>query len=241
VGPRPLHHLAGGQGQAEAEGGACEGGEIGLHAGSVPPSVGRSTIAGFPTRLRIRSVDHCALSDRDLLQRWCRHRDERAAEQLSDRLQPFAERVCRGVLGDGVEAADLAQEAVAALLLEAGSITGEPGAWLRTCATRRCLMWLRSQRRRRQVALERVVEPCAPAARPQPVADDPLALVEAVMAVLRPAERELMVRYYLQGETQDAVAEAASVSQPAIARRLAQALQRLRGDPRLQAWFDHAA
>lgn len=202
---------------------------------------GVSSIAGFLIRLRIRSVNHCALSDRDLLLRWCRHRDERAAEQLSDRLQPLADRVCRGVLGDGAEAADLAQEAVAALLLEAGTITGEPGAWLRSCATRRCLMWLRSQRRRRQVALERVAEPCAPALRQPPVAEDPLVLVEAVMAALRPAERELLVRYYLQGETQDAIAEAASVSQPAIARRLAQALQRLRGDPRLRAWFDRAA
>ncbi|MCK6489346.1 MAG: sigma-70 family RNA polymerase sigma factor [Planctomycetes bacterium] len=145
------------------------------------------------------------------------------------------------MLGDGAVAADIAQEAVGALLLEAGTISGEPGAWLRTCATRRCLMWLRSQRRRRQVGLERVVEPCAPAVRPPAVADDPLALVEAVLAVLRPAERELLVRYYLLGETQDAIAGAAAVSQPAIARRLAQAMQRLRGDPRLQAWLDRAA
>ncbi|MCK6487712.1 MAG: sigma-70 family RNA polymerase sigma factor [Planctomycetes bacterium] len=164
--------------------------------------------------------------DRTLVRSWCDGRDEGAFSLLVKRHRAMVEGVCRRELLGSADAEDVAQEVFADLADQAGTIRGEPGAWLRTVALHRCLNLVRSRQRRRQHEQRAGRETIAATAVPATEVDEEL--LEACLAELGEDDRALLVRLFVEGQSQTEVARATELSPLAVHRRLHRALDRLR-------------
>lgn len=164
--------------------------------------------------------------DRTLVRSWCDGRDEGAFAVLVERHRAMVVGVCRRELIASADAEDVAQEVFADLADQAGSIRGEPGAWLRTVAVHRCLNLVRSRQRRRLHEQRAGREAVATTAAPATEVDEEL--LEACLAELGEDDRALLVRLFVEGQSQTEVARATALSPLAVHRRLHRALDRLR-------------
>lgn len=164
--------------------------------------------------------------DRDLLARWCIGHDEQAFTRLVLRHREMVEGVCRRELPQRADADDVVQEVFIALAAEAGSIHGQPGAWLRTVAQHRCLNHHRARQRRRihehdaGSLLGRDLSPAGPAEDPE--------VVDACLGSLAEEDRALLVRLYFHGLSQAEVARSDHLAPVQIHRRVRRALACLR-------------
>jgi len=131
---------------------------------------------------------------------------------------------CRRVLGNDTDAADVAQETFFQLLRNYRRIRGSVGAWLHQVATNRSIDLVRrdTSRRRREEAYAAQVEPGEETWR----GIEPL--VDAALEALPAAERDLLVRHYLQRQSMGEIGRNYGVSQPTISRRINAALESLR-------------
>jgi RNA polymerase sigma factor (sigma-70 family) len=132
---------------------------------------------------------------------------------------------CRRVLGNEAEAADVAQETFFHFLQNAGRIRGSVGAWLHHVATSRSIDLVRrnsSRRRREEAYMADTTSAPDSWHELEPVVDEAL---EAL-----PAEsRDLLVEHFLQRRGMAEMGAKRGLSQPTVSRRVAAALEELRG------------
>lgn len=163
-------------------------------------------------------------SDRQLLRRFARLRDNRAFSTIMDRHADMVYTTCRRILGDEARAADAMQETFFELVKKADGITGSLGSWLHKVATRRAVDLIRqdvSRRRREAVYVADAPGSASSWSEVEPVVDEAL-------EALPEDQRELLTRHFLQGRSTVQIAAEQGVSQPTISRRVAEALEGLR-------------
>jgi RNA polymerase sigma factor (sigma-70 family) len=192
------------------------------------PTVARNTQAG-----RVSTV--CmALDDHDLLAA-CAEGDEQALGSLYDRFGTVAYRLALRVVRDAALAEDAVQEAFLAVWRQAASFDrsrGKPSAWILTLVHRRAVDLVRSQARFN--ALPDQLEVMAPQAVVAESTDDDVALrearrdVQAALATLSRAEREVLDLAYWCGLTQSEIATALGIPPGTVKSRTFSALARLR-------------
>lgn len=147
---------------------------------------------------------------------------EAAAAGLFD----LAYRVAYRLTGDGQEAADIAQEALARALVRWSNIHAYPEAWVARTATNLALDLHRRRRRRRRRPLER-----SAAGRTEPDGDR-LDLVAALRRLPR-RQREAVVLRYLADLDEPSVAATMGCSPETVKQHLHRAVTALRADPLL--------
>ncbi len=167
------------------------------------------------------------LDDLSAVRRFARTGDPRAFEVLVHRYQGMVLATCRRALigaDAAVEAEDAAQETFLRLAKNAGQVRNNIAAWLHACAVRTSI----DLRRRREVR-DRAEKAAAPASSHEAATwADLEPRLDAALASLREADRDLIVQRFLAGRPQTDLAAEAGVTPSAIHRRLDRALDRLR-------------
>lgn len=132
---------------------------------------------------------------------------------------------CHRVLGNEADAADVAQETFFQFCQRADRIRGSVGAWLHQVATNRSIDLVRqnsSRRRREETYAAEGVPEANTWHEVEPVVDEALAALPA-------DARELLVEHYLERRTMAQIGQRRGLSQPTVSRRVAAALEELRG------------
>lgn len=156
-----------------------------------------------------------------LLARWVAAKDEEALSRLVERYRPMVTSVCQRILRRSGDAEDAIQETFIALADRGSTITGSIGGWLRVVATHCAMAQIRAQQRRRIRALSpHLAEPSCDL--------DDTDTIDACVAELTEAERELIIRLFYLGETQASIARVNRQSRLQVHRRLQTILGRLR-------------
>ncbi len=149
-----------------------------------------------------------AASDRDLLHRFARHRDEDAFAALLRRHGPMVLRVCRRFLAAEADAEDAFQAVFVTLARKAGAVRWRDSAagWLYGVACHAALrVRLAAARRRRHElagAAPRGTDPLA-----EMSARELLSALDEALTGLPEKYRDPLVLYYLEGMTREEVAE----------------------------------
>jgi RNA polymerase sigma factor (sigma-70 family) len=169
-------------------------------------------------------------SDRELLTRFAKSRDESAFAVLLDRHGAMVRGVCRRALGEAHKADDVCQAVFLVLARKAGSLRrGEQLAnWLfgvaRRLAARANRQQARRQQHERSAAMQKKRRECLTA----PAWDDLLAVLEEELARLPARFRAPLLACYYRGQTQDEAAKELGWSERTLRRRLAEGRDLLR-------------
>jgi RNA polymerase sigma factor (sigma-70 family) len=169
-----------------------------------------------------------ATSDRDLLRRFARHKDEAAFADLVKRHGAMVLAVCQRVLGNPADAEDACQATFLVLACKAGSARWQPSVagWLYATA-RQVALNARTARSRRtkhegQAARKAAGNPLAAM-----TGEELLAILDEELDRLPPRYRDSLVLCYLQGLTRDEAASRLSVPLGTLKRRLERGRKRL--------------
>ena len=170
-------------------------------------------------------------SDRDLLGRFARDRDEDAFAELVRRHGPMVLAVGRRVTGSAEDAEDAFQAAFLVLARRAGQVAKPDllGNWLYGVATRTAL---EARKARRRVKEQAVPDAPEPAAREEPPADDGADLrrvIDEELAALPEKYRAAVVLCELQGLGRKEAAARLNVPEGTLSSRLAHARKVLAG------------
>jgi RNA polymerase sigma factor (sigma-70 family) len=176
-----------------------------------------------------------SLRDDDDLLVACGEGDEQALGSLYDRFGKIAYGLALRVLRDAALAEDAVQEAFLAVWQQAARFDrsrGSASTWILTLVHRRAVDLVRSQVR--FTALHDQLEVTAPLAVVAESVDDDVAVreargeVQAALATLSRAEREVLGLAYLCGLTQSEIATALGIPSGTVKSRTFSALARLR-------------
>lgn len=161
--------------------------------------------------------------DHSLLHRYRHRGDAEAFAELVRRYAAMVYRTALRVSGSIADAEDIAQECM--LELASAHVRSSVAGFLHGTATRRALMQRRSEGRRRR----REAAAVAKAASDSRHAADIAAAVDAALDELELPARELLIRRYLMGESQQSIGASLGVEQSTVSRRLSAAIGELRG------------
>jgi RNA polymerase sigma factor (sigma-70 family) len=176
----------------------------------------------------LMAAENSAVSDRELLERFCLRRDEAAFEALVLRHGPMVLRVCRGALGDDHLAEDAFQATFLVLVRKAAAVrkAASAASWLYKVAYRVALRARASDARRRRLEAQAPRPEAAPP-------DDPL--WRDVRAVLDEELQRLPEKYQaplvlccLEGLARDEAAQRLGWSPGALKGRLERGREALR-------------
>ncbi|WP_339734287.1 sigma-70 family RNA polymerase sigma factor [uncultured Gimesia sp.] len=171
-------------------------------------------------------------TDEVLLHRYCQDGDPAAFRELIDRYAGMVYSIGLRVTGDKHTAEDLCQECFLELARKAYTVRENIAGWLHALATSRSLNIVRSRKRR--------------TSREQAVANSPVIITESsewnemqplIDRALNGLSDDLrlpLVLHYLQGKTQQQVADQLGVNQATMSRRLQRGVEQLR--KRLQSF-----
>ena len=159
-----------------------------------------------------------------LLRQFTETGDAEAFSEITRRYAGLVYGTCLRVTGDTECARDATQDTFFQLLKHAGRVTGSLGGWLHQVATRRAVDLVRrdTARRKRERAF------AAGSAQETDAWTEVSPLVDEAMNEIEPAQRDLLLRHFLQGETTVQMAAAEGVSQPTMSRHVEAALEQLR-------------
>lgn len=167
-----------------------------------------------------------SIDDVAALRLFAEHGDPRAFELLARRYGAMVLATCRRVLVNESDAEDAAQETFFKLTQDAGAVRSNVAAWLHGCAHGTSVDAVRrGAARRRAERSAAAINPGDPAAMTWREMEG---LIDAALAELDEADRELIVARFLAGKTQRALASAAGVSEGTMSRRVDRSLDRLR-------------
>ena len=202
----------------------------GTDVGTGPPQGFPDATGAASTGLRTPLVD---LSDGSLLQRFAANREQAAFTTLVQRHEPTVLRVCTQVLGDSDRAQDASQATFQALARRAGSLDRQAPlrGWLSTVAYRLALRCRADEVRRRQLERAKAARVAA-GTEMDPATDLEREELRAVIGEeldrLPAKYRVPLVLYYLNGRTHAEVAREVGLPKGSVARRIEDALGRLR-------------
>jgi RNA polymerase sigma factor (sigma-70 family) len=162
-----------------------------------------------------------------LLRRFIEEGDASAFTEIVRRHAGLVYGACLRVLQDSDKAADTAQETFILLLRNAGGITGSIPSWLHRVATRRSIDLIRRDSVRRKREGEYNVDR---AERAEPVTDwQGLSdYVDKELDKLDEQTRDILIRYFFEGQTTREIGSEVGVSQATISRRIDSGISRLR-------------
>ncbi len=166
-------------------------------------------------------------TDITLLRRYTDHGDAEAFAVLVQRHRDMVFAVAVRVLGDSQRAEDVVQEAFGRLMRQPEGVTRSVAAWLHKATTRLAIDAMRREAAR---ARRERIHGTVHARRRQETSDwsEVSTEVDAAMARLDTADRDLLVRHFLQGKTQRELARELGVSNATLCRRIRFALDALR-------------
>lgn len=156
---------------------------------------------------------------------YARSGDPNAFRTLVESYQNLVYSVCRRILPHS-DVDDAVQEVFVKLTLHAPRISSDLGAWLHACAVNTCRDMLRRNQSRRK--RETVHAQVALQSQSDWKAEEILADVDAAIIDLSEADRNLIIRYFLQGETQQQIADDLDITQSTVKRRIDSAIEKLR-------------
>jgi RNA polymerase sigma-70 factor (ECF subfamily) len=159
------------------------------------------------------------------LDRWVRHADMDAFQELVHSYRPMVLGVCQRVLGNCQAADDAMQETFLLLARQAYSVRSNLGSWLYTCA----LNEARRQRRMLHRSGEQLDEHTPIQAHPTSELDpDEHELLHRCIADLDDQDRDVISLHFFLGMPQAKIGQRYGISQPAVVKRLDRALRYLR-------------
>ena len=163
-------------------------------------------------------------ADLALLERYSQQHDEEAFAEIVQRYASVVYAACHRILGDRARAEEVAQEAFFRLLQKPDSVTRSLGGWLHRTATQLAIDVARSDSARRKRELKFAQS------KPKEVSDwdDLSPLIDEALTELPDEMRSLLVRHFLQGKSQAALAVEGLTSPATISRRIKAGLEELR-------------
>ncbi len=164
-------------------------------------------------------------TDAMLFEHWLHDRNADAFKLLATRYAAMVYQTCRRILNNPSEAEDVAQECFVILASTEKPIGGYLAPWLHRVAYNRSLARLRAENRRREREVRYASE--QPAARDM-AWDEIGGLVDEAIAELPEKLRVPIVAYFLDGQTQEAVAHALGISRPTVTHRVDKGVECLR-------------
>jgi RNA polymerase sigma factor (sigma-70 family) len=166
------------------------------------------------------------MTDSELLIHYARRRDAEAFASLVRRHGAMVYGVCLRVLGNDADASDAAQEAFVALARRAGEVRENVAAYLHGCAAHCAAKLLRRRlaQTRRDRAAATLRSECGDGEEWPQVRR----AVDEALAALGDSDRQLIVEHFYECRSQQAIADAAGVSQSLVSRRIKAAVGRLR-------------
>ena len=168
-----------------------------------------------------------SVADVELLGRWMRRRDPDAFRALVTRHASMVYATCRRVLGNAVEAEDVAQECFETLAFLANPPEGHLGAWLHRVATNRSLDRVKTERRRR----DREARFASGLPESSSIAwDDVYPLVDEAIASLPDDVRVPLVAAYLEGQSHRTIGKTLGIPRRTVTHRIAQGVEAIRAD-----------
>ena len=166
--------------------------------------------------------------DRKHLQEWRVNRNSEAFRRIVHNYGAMVYLTCSRVLCNAADAEEVAQECFEILATANTMPDGlSLGPWLHGVATKRSLMWLRSQRRRVTRETAYAMD------RPQTteyVWDDIYHYVDEAVAALPDELRIPVIRHFLQGESHRAVGRALGLPHRTVGERIKRGVERVRKD-----------
>jgi RND family efflux transporter MFP subunit len=172
----------------------------------------------------LRLLRAAAGSDRDLLDRYVRDRDEEAFEALVRRYGTGVWAACVRLAGRDAE--DAFQAVFLTLSRKAGTVTGSLPAWLHA-VTRRVASTLRRASRRRAAVEETAARPdLTPGA--DPTLQEGMALLDAELSRLPEPYRAVLIVCCLEGRSRDEAAAQLGWTEGQVKGRLERAREALR-------------
>jgi len=166
-----------------------------------------------------------AVSDALLLRKWMTKRDADAFAEVVSRHSGMVYATCLRILGNTSQAEDAAQECFMELARARTTIRSSLSGWLHTVAVRRSLDLLRAETRRRRRE-ERFVEESTMNA--EPTWDDIQKHLDEAIASLPNKLREPIIYRFLEGQTQNAIAQHLGVSDSTVQYRLNKGIEAIR-------------
>jgi len=166
-----------------------------------------------------------ASSDAELLQRWSASRDAEAFAKIVARHSGMVYATCRRLLKNGSDAEEVAQECFLELATKPGRVRRSVGGWLHAASLSRSLTRIKSEKRRRQREA-RYVERAAAAT--EASWNDVSEYVDGAIADLPEDLRELIVLRFLEGETQEAIAQRLDMPRSTVQYRLSRGIDQIR-------------
>jgi RNA polymerase sigma factor (sigma-70 family) len=165
-----------------------------------------------------------------LAHRYASAGDPRDFEALVATYQSMVIATCRRVLGTHADAEDACQETFLKLARHAGGIRSNLGAWLHTCARQTSIDLLRrgAARGRAEAAGGMSNASAGTGTVEEKVWHEVRPVLDAALAELDEADRELIVTRFLMGRPQTEMAAAAGITPGSMHRRIDKALDRLR-------------
>ena len=171
---------------------------------------------------------HPSEADLALLQRYSQRRDEEAFAEIVRRYASVVYATCHRILRDSARAEEVSQEAFFRLLQKPESVTRSLGGWLHRTATQLSIDVVRSDSARRKRELKVARSRSGEVSR----WEDLSPLVDEALAELPEHTRTLLVRHFLQGRSQSALAVESLVSPATVSRRVKAGLEALRAQLR---------
>jgi RNA polymerase sigma factor (sigma-70 family) len=170
-------------------------------------------------------------SDGELLAAWHARREAAAFEELYRRHGALVYSACLRRLGDPAEAEDAAAAVFMVLERKAGSLAGSCrslAGWLQWCALNvaRKAAWLRARRAEREK--EAANMQMRMRSEDQPAWQAALPHLDAALAELPGAQRDVVVLQYMQGRSRSEVAAELAVPEGTVAKRAQLGLDKLR-------------
>src|ERR687895_997091 len=159
------------------------------------------------------------------------HGHAAAFGELASRHELRLRHLARKVLGDPVEAEDVAQDAILTAYLDLGRLRDPErfGSWLYGIGLNLARMRVRARPPRSGIAAgRRVPESTQPSPEQAVEAAELLALVRQALEVLPPAQRDVVLLHYYEGLTCEEIAAVLGRSTGAVRVRLHRARGRLR-------------
>jgi len=189
---------------------------------------GRVMQTGFI--LDAEQVVDAATDSLDLLRRYAGTGCCETFRELVKRHQSLVFASCMEVLHDRADAEDATQETFIRLARNADKVETSVEGWLRCCATTCALMHLRGNMRRR--AREERYAREQERLHEDEVFDDWRGYIDRCLECLPAEDRDLIIDYYLRGETMMRLGKRLGVNASTIKRRLDKATAQLRQQAR---------
>ena len=173
--------------------------------------------------MTVADADVLNQEDLAILAVYAKSQDPSVLDDVVERYQTLVQATCWQILGNQGLAEDAAQETLILFIRHAGDVHSSVPGWLHRTATTTALQIRRREaaRGRRESILDATDIPCRPG-------DDVTGEVHELLVNIAAEDRDLIIRHYLMGQSQQVLAEMLGVSQSAISRRIESALERLR-------------